>query len=197
MKRTILLLSTFILTAAAIAQNQQRTVTKSTPSFYFGGGPTFSKFTGNLINDPSILVGAQVALGMPWKIGNNFSVVPELNVAMEGTKWDNYPGQAYRLMYLNIPVTARYQFSNTGWFAETGPQLGLLLDATKKENDKRDDIKDVFKTTSVNWVFGLGYNLGGGLGINARVAPGLTDIDESSATKTKQFTSVLRLTFGF
>ncbi|HYC28435.1 MAG TPA: outer membrane beta-barrel protein, partial [Chitinophagaceae bacterium] len=162
MKRTFLLLSLCIITASAIAQ-QQRTTTRSTktPSFYFGGGPTFSEFTGDQIYNPSILVGAQVALGMPWKISNNFSVVPELNVAMEGTKWDEYPGQSYRLWYLNIPVTARYQFSNTGLYAETGPQLGLLLDATKKEVDKKNDIKDAFKTTSVNWVFGLGYNFGG------------------------------------
>lgn len=196
MKRIFLLLTTVTLTASAIAQNT-RTTTRSTPSFYFGGGPTFSKFTGDLINDPSILVGAQVALGMPWKIGNNFSIVPEVNAAMEGTKWDNYADQSYRLFYLNIPVTARYQFSNTNLYAETGPQLGLLLSAQKKEENKKEDIKDAFKTTSVNWVFGLGYNFGGGLGINARVAPGLTDIDKTSLTKTKQFTSVLRLTFGF
>src|SRR5690242_13647741 len=122
MKRTILLLTTCIMAASAIAQTK-RTTTKSAPSFYFGGGPTFSKFTGDQIYDPSILVGAQVALGMPWKIGNNFSIVPEINVAMEGTKWDNYPGQSYRLFFLNIPVTARYQFSNTNFYAETGPQL--------------------------------------------------------------------------
>jgi hypothetical protein len=195
MKRAFLLLTLSILTASAIAQ--QKTPTRTTPTFYFGGGPTFSKFNGNLINDASILVGAQVTLGMPWKISNNFYMVPELNVAMEGTKWDDYPGQAYRLWYLNIPVTARYQFNNTALFAETGPQLGLLLDATKKEDDKKDDIKDVFKTTSFHWVFGLGYNLGGGLGIDARVAPGLNDIDETSLTKTKQFTSAVRLTFGF
>jgi hypothetical protein len=196
MKKVFLSLGLCMGIAFAFAQQRSAGVTNS-PSFYFGGGPTFSKFTGNLGNDASILVGAQVGLGMAWKLGNNFSVVPEVNVGMQGTKWDNYADQSYRLWFLNVPVVARYQFGQSGLFAETGPQLGVLLDAQKKEDDSKQDISDAFKSTSVNWNFGLGYNLNNNLAINARVTPGITDIDKTSATTTRQFTSALRLTFGF
>lgn len=197
MKRVLLSLSLCALAVFAVAQ-EQRSAVRTAPSFYFGGGPTFSKFTGDIPGDPSLLVGAQVALGMSWKLSNNFAVVPELNLGMQGTKWDNLP-QTYRLWYLNLPVVARYHFGQSGFFAETGPQIGVLLDAQQKLEDSDDkvDISESFSNTSVNWNFGLGYTLGNNLTINARVAPGLSDIDKDPNYKTKQFTSALRVTFGF
>lgn len=199
MKKQILFLILLTSSVLATAQNQPTARTTATgPSFYFGGGPTFSKFTGDPGGDPSILVGAQVALGMSWKIGNSFAVVPELNVAMQGSKWDNL-NHTYRLWYLNLPVVARYQLAQSGLFVETGPQIGLLLDAQRKIEDveEKDDISESFKSTSINWNFGVGYNIGNSLTINARIAPGLTDIDKSGPYKTKQFTSAVRLLFGF
>lgn len=198
MKRILLSLGLCAVTALAMAQEQRSATRMSGPTFYFGGGPTFSKFTGDLPSDASILVGAQVALGMSWKLGNNFAVVPELNVGMQGTKWDNLD-QTYRLFYLNLPVLARYQFGQSGVFVETGPQIGLLLDAQRKLPDveEKDDISESFKNTSINWNFGIGYNLSNNLAINARIAPGLNDIDKDNGYTTKQFTSALRLTFGF
>ena len=199
MKRILLSLSLCAITLLAIAQEQRPATRIGGPTFYFGGGPAFSKFTGDqLAADPSMLVGAQVALGMSWKIGNSFAIVPELNVAMEGSKWDNV-NQTYRLWYLNLPVLARYQFGQSGVFVETGPQIGLLLDAQRKieGNDEKDDISESFKNTSINWNVGVGYNIGDNLTINARVAPGLNDIDKDKVYTTKQFTSALRLLFNF
>lgn len=198
MKRILLSLSLCAITAYAISQEQRAPVRAAGPTFYFGGGPAFSKFTGDLAGDPSILVGAQVALGMSWKLSNNFAVVPELNVAMQGSKWDNF-NQTYRLWYLNVPVVARYQFGQSGLFVETGPQIGVLLDAQRKVdgNDEKDDISESFKNTSINWNVGVGYNIGNNLTINARVAPGLTDIDKDKAYETKQLTSAVRLLFNF
>lgn len=200
MKKVLLSLGLCVITGLAIAQAERpgQRLSATGPSFYFGGGPTLSKFTGDLAGDPSMLVGAQVALGMSWKLSNNFAVVPELNVAMQGTKWDDFK-QTYRLWYLNLPVVVRYQLGQSGLFVETGPQIGLLLDAQRKlqDNDEKDDISESFKSTSVNWNFGVGYNLGNNLSINARVAPGLTDIDKDKTYKTKQFTSAVRLVFGF
>lgn len=199
MKRILLSLSLSIITLLAISQEQRSTQRISGPTFYFGGGPTLSKFTGdNTAGDPSMLVGAQVALGMSWKLSNSFAVVPELNVAMEGSKWDNF-NQTYRLWFLNLPVLARYHFGQSGVFVETGPQIGLLLDAQRKieDNDEKDDISESFKNTSINWNVGVGYNLGESLTINARVAPGLNDIDKDKTYTTKQFTSAVRLLFNF
>ncbi|HEY0680083.1 MAG TPA: porin family protein [Chitinophagaceae bacterium] len=194
MKKLSLSLGFCLIMVAALAQQRAGS---GTGMFYFGGGPTFSTFTGDGADNASILVGAQVAMGVKLPLGSNFSIVPELNVGMQGTKWDVTPKQTFRLWYLNLPVLARYQFGQSGLFAETGPQIGLLLDAKRIIDDNKTDIGDSYKSTSVNWNFGLGYNINENLAINARVAPGLTDIDKSSTFSTKQFTSALRVTFGF
>lgn len=195
MKRVFLSLSLCLMVAVVSAQST--TARRTGPSFYFGGGPTFSKFTGDGTDDASLLVGAQVALGAMWRFGNNFSIGPELNVAMQGTKGDVPVDYTYRLWYLNLPITARYQFGQSGIFAETGPQFGLLLDAKRVINDNKEDVENAFKNTNVNWIFGVGYNINENLAIDARVAPGLTDIAETSISDVKQFTSALRIRFGF
>jgi hypothetical protein len=186
-----------MMMAFAMAQQPATTPMRTGPSFYFGGGPTFSTFTGESADDAALLVGAQVGMGMMWQLSNNFSVVPELNVSMQGSKWDVPSEHSYRLFYLNLPVVVRYQFGQSGVFGETGPQLGLLLDARRVAGDDKRDVSESFKSTSLNWNFGLGYNLNNNITINARVAPGLTDIDKSSVSTLKQFTSALRVTVGF
>lgn len=197
MKKVFLSLGFFMLVAAAVAQNNGP-ARKAGSMFYFGGGPTFSRFTGDGADDnTSLLVGAQVAVGMVWQLSNNFSIVPELNASMQGTKADVPSDYKIRLWYLNLPVQLRYQFANSGFFAETGPQIGLLLDATRIQNDVKTDADDAVKETSINWNFGLGYNINKSLTINARVAPGLNDIAESPVVDQKQFTSSLRILFSF
>jgi len=166
-------------------------------SWYFGGGPTFSKFTSTLNDESKLLVGAQVALGAQLPLTGNFSIVPEVNVSMQGSKAYDNPDNSYRMWYLNLPVLARYRFANSGFFAETGPQLGLLLDANLLKDEGKTDVSESFKNTSINWNFGLGYALKNGLVINARVAPGLNVIEKNETYKTKQFTSALRVLFNF
>lgn len=192
-----LCLSLFLCSSVLLSVAQQRSSSAGTTNFYIGVGPTFSKFTGDGGENSTILIGAQLALGANLPVTTNFSVVPELNIAMQGTRWDVTPKQTFRLWYLNLPVLARYQFGESGFFAETGPQLGLLLDAKRIIDEDKLDISDNFKSTSVNWNFGLGYHINENLAINARVAPGLTDIDKAGGYSTKQFTSALRVTFGF
>jgi Outer membrane protein beta-barrel domain len=192
MKKLLLSLTFSTLMVFAFAQGRN-----SGAKWYFGGGPTFSKFTGDGGDNKSILVGAQVALGTVWQLGNNFSVVPELNISMQGSKVDVSPEQRYRMWYLNLPVVVRYQFGNSGFFAETGPQIGLLVDSKVKINDDLDDADEGFEPTSVNWNFGLGYNITPNIAVNARVAPGISDIAKNESAKEKMFTSAVRVLFGF
>lgn len=197
MKKVFLSLSLCLMVAAAVAQSSA-TASKTGSMFYFGGGPTFSRFTGDGADDnTSVLVGAQVALGMVWQLSNNFAIVPELNASMQGTKAKVASDYKIRLFYLNLPVQLRYTFANSGFFAETGPQIGLLLDAKRIQNDVKTDAGDALKATSINWNFGLGYNINKNIAINARIAPGLNDIAESAAVDQKQLTSSLRVLFSF
>lgn len=196
MKKLCLLPVFCVMMSVSMAQ-QARTVRSTAPSFYFGGGPTFSKFTGDGAGNAETLVGAQVALGIMWQLSNNFSIVPELNASMQGTKWDVSPKMTDRLWFLNVPVTARYRFPRSGFFAETGPQLGILLDAKRVINDNKTDFSDAYKTTSFNWVIGAGYHITENLAINARVAPGISDLDKNNVQSGRQFTSAVRLLFHF
>lgn len=197
MKKVFLSLSFCVMVVAAVAQSTAP-ARKTGSNFYFGGGPTFSRFTGDGADDnTSILVGAQVALGMVWQLSNNFSIVPELNASMQGTKAKVVSDYTVRLWYLNLPVQVRYTFANSGFFVETGPQIGLLLDATRIENDVKTDADEAVKETSINWNFGLGYNINRNIAINARIAPGLNDIAESPVVDQKQLTSSLRILFSF
>ncbi|HYF30838.1 MAG TPA: porin family protein [Chitinophagaceae bacterium] len=194
MKKICLSLGLCAMMTVAMAQNTGST-TRS--MFYFGGGPTFSKFTGDGTDDASLLVGAQVALGMVWRLGNNFSLSPELNASMQGTKGDVPVDYTYRLWYLNLPVQVRYDFGQSGVYAETGPQIGLLLDAKRVINDAKTDVSKAYRNINVGWNVGLGYKITPNLAVNARVTPGLTDIAETSTSDVRQFTSALRLLFGF
>lgn len=197
MKKVFLSLGFCLTVAAAVAQSTP-TARRSGSTFYFGGGPTFSRFTGDGADDnTSVLVGAQVALGMVWQLSNNFSIVPELNASMQGTKAKVVSDYTVRLWYLNLPVQLRYAFANSGFFVETGPQIGLLLDAKRIQNDQKTDADDAVKETSINWNFGLGYNINKNIAINARIAPGLNDIAESPVVDQKQLTSSLRVLFSF
>ena len=195
--KKLCLLSVFCLMVTLSMAQQARTARGTAPSFYFGGGPTFSQFSGEGNNDTEILVGAQVALGLMWHLGNNFSLTPELNASMQGSKWEVTPEMTDRLWFLNVPVTARYRFGGSGFFAETGPQLSILLDATRIINDSKRDYSDAYKNTSFNWVFGVGYNITENVAINARVAPGISDIDKNPNMSGRQFTSALRVLFEF
>lgn len=197
MKKVFLSLGLSLMVAAAMAQNTG-TARKNGSMFYFGGGPTFSRFTGDgADNNTSVLVGAQVALGTVWQLSNNFAIVPELNASMQGTKAKIVSDYKIRLFYLNLPVQVRYTFANSGFFVETGPQIGLLLDAKRIQNDQKTDADDAVKSTSLNWNFGLGYNINKSIGINARIAPGLTDIAESPTVDQKQLTGAFRVLFYF
>ncbi|HYE54862.1 MAG TPA: porin family protein [Chitinophagaceae bacterium] len=195
MKKTGLSLIFCLMVALAMGQTTRSTNARPL-SFYFGGGPTLSKFTGEEGDETKMLVGAQVALGLSLPVANNFSIVPELNVAMQGARY-KVQESSFRLWYLNLPVLARYRFGQSGFFAETGPQIGLLLDAKRVVDDDKDDVSESFKSTSVNWNVGAGYMINENLAINLRVAPGLTDIDKSDNYSTKQFTSALRVLFSF
>jgi hypothetical protein len=198
MKKLCLSLGLCMIVGLAVGQQSASTV-NSRSSFYFGGGPTFSKFTGDGSDDATLLAGAQVALGMMWRLGNNFSVLPELNVSMEGSKYDVNPEATFRLWYLNLPVVARYKFGpgQSGFFAETGPQLGVLLDAKRKVNNNKTDVSSDYKNVSFSWNVGAGYALNNGLSIGARITPGISDITESNLGEARLLTGAVRLTFAF
>jgi len=118
-------------------------------------------------------------------ISSGFYLQPE--VMFSGQGFEQYvAGQSghYELGYLNVPVLFKYKHE-TGLFAETGPQIGFLLNADLEVGGHSSSIKADFLSTDFSWAFGLGYQFSNtGLGIDARYNLGLTNIAKDDQGET-------------
>lgn len=117
---------------------------------------------------------------------------PELEYSMQGAKSKpetNYlvtANEDYRLGYLNVPLLIKYKLP-AGFFAETGPQVGLLLSAKINETEVGDvntlhyNVKSQLKSTDLSWVLGAGYCSPFNVGIDIRYNLGLNNINQATA----------------
>ncbi|MBP6334705.1 MAG: PorT family protein [Bacteroidia bacterium] len=90
-----------------------------------------------------------------------------------------------KLSYFHVPLMIKYTFKNH-FYAEAGPQLGLLYDAVDEfSNDVlgneavyRNEIRDQFYRLDAGFITGIGYRLMGGNGMNlgVRYYLGLVDV---------------------
>lgn len=166
MKKVFLLLLTGSSIAAAHAQIK----------LGIKGGVNFSTINsgdfGQVNMITSFHLGGLASLPLP----RNFSLQPELFYSAQGAKSTEVGVTAnLNLNYLNFPVLLKYN-NPTGFFAETGPQVGSLLAAKLKFPEFNEDEKSSYKSTDWSWVFGLGYFFKDlGLGIDARYNLGLSD----------------------
>jgi hypothetical protein len=117
-------------------------------------------------------------IGVP--VAESFSIQPELVFSLQGVKFDG--DSKVNMSYLNIPILARYT-TGSGFFAETGPQLGFLLSAKAKEDGESSNVKDYFKKTDFSWALGVGYQFESNIGVNARFNFGLSKLDEDGEVK--------------
>ena len=127
---------------------------------------------------------AGVLVNIP--ITDRINVQPELLYSGEGVKYDFYYVDADRqkLGYLNIPVLVQYNHP-LGFFAETGPQVGLLLSAKLGDGKIFVDNKDDFKKTDLKWILGVGFKSKYGAGINIRYNMGLVELYDEADLKVK------------
>ncbi len=106
------------------------------------------------------------------------SLQPEIMYSGQGTSFsDSFATGKLNYGYLNVPVLFKFQHSS-GLFAETGPQVGFLLSAKETAGDQSVDTKSNTQSTDFSWVFGIGYKLPLGLGIDARYNLGLTNVEK-------------------
>jgi hypothetical protein len=124
---------------------------------------------------PDFHIGALVSI----PAFSSFTVQPELVFSGQGSKVsDNDPSDpsgTFNFKYLNVPVLLKYNTSS-GFFAETGPQFGILLSANAKQGGNSMDIKSSLKSSDFAWVFGVGYLLPVNLGFDARYNLGLQNL---------------------
>jgi hypothetical protein len=130
--------------------------------------------SGDTYSGKSGFSGGVLAL-MP--ISGSLYLQPEIVYSGQGTNVSN-SGESGSLNfnYLNIPVLAKYQ-SSSGFFGETGPQVGFVLSSNVKTQGVTVDFKDYTQSVDFSWAFGVGYKLQDmGLGFDIRYNLGLTNM---------------------
>jgi len=125
---------------------------------------------------------------------NKLGLQPEVVYSGQGAKVEsgNESGK-YNIGYINVPVLLKYK-DPSGFFAEIGPQIGFLVNAKIKSSGVSMDAKDVFKSTDVAGVFGIGYLSSLNIGVDARYNLGLTNIAKSGEeTETSAKNGVIQV----
>ncbi len=174
MKRIFILFVCMASFAAASAQVQ------------FGGkaGLNLSTFAGDDAEGSDMKVGFHVGGLVKVPITESFFFQPELVFSSQGaqTSDDDIDDIKMNLNYLNVPLLAKYQ-TGSGFFVETGPQIGFLLSAKAKAEGITVDMKDFMKKTDFSWTVGLGFQFPMNFGVNARYNHGLSNIWDEEDSK--------------
>ena len=205
MKKIILLAIVIYLSDIAVAQVQ----------FGVKAGANFSILhTSSPIPEISYkyLPGFTAGAFMSFPLSGNFFIQPEVVYAGQGTKVKtNFEENTTRLQYINVPVVLRYQIIQR-FFAEIGPQAGLLLNARRKVHsadfvpeaandpliDKPGDNKDVkqyFNSFDLSGVAGLAYFFTANTGVQLRYNLSLISIAKNNDATLRN--SVFQLNFVY
>jgi hypothetical protein len=157
-------------------------VTHAQVKFGAKAGLNLANFSGDDAEDSKSKIGFNIGGFAEIPVASSFAVKPELVFSTQGAKSEETTFTddiKLNLNYLNVPILGKYN-STSGFFAETGPQIGFLLSAKAKVGDDDTDVKDQFKSTDFSWAFGLGYEmLESGFGINLRYNLGLGNIGDN------------------
>ena len=138
---------------------------------YFGAktGLNLANVTGD-VEENSMLIGFSVGGFVSVGISEAFSLQPELLYSTRGTSYD---GGNFVTSYLDIPILAKYNFSDEV-HAELGPQIGLLMGASADGTD----VKDGYKSMDLGLAIGGGYTLESGIDISLRYVTSLSSFAE-------------------
>ncbi len=170
MKNSLLVLSAALLATTAHAQLHSRS------SAYAGLkiGGSAATFTGAVPANMRMVYGLNGGLFVHLPLSRPFSVQPELLYSMKGAMNPayNYTDVTTWLNYIDVPVAFRASTSQ-GFFAEAGPQLGILLTAKSDATGEKVNVKSAYRPVDLGFVLGVGYQSPkGGLGIGGRYNAG-------------------------
>jgi opacity protein-like surface antigen len=152
----------------------------------------------------SSVYGANAGVFADFKVSDKFSVQPELLFSMQGQKASLSETEAgytasfenkLSLNYLNIPIMAKYYVIEK-LSLQAGPQIGILMSATSKNDSTSNFPGDVNVSTStdnkdkLNGVdfglnFGAGFDITENISIDARYNLGLSQTQKDLGTNEK------------
>ncbi len=177
-------------------------------------GGNVSTVKGPDASDNKSLLGFHAGVSLPLvNLSEQLGLRGELVYSQQGAK-SGYGEGSYssetksRLNYLNLPILARYQ-TKSGFFAEAGLQPGLLLSAKVKRassgmyggGEETTDIKKDLNSFDLGVPIGAGYVFKKKIGVSARVAPGLLNVNKKdeayTAPKQTNFVLSARVSYLF
>ncbi len=171
MKKSILLL------IAAISFS----LTQAQVNFGAKAGFNLANLSGSDASGNSIRVSFHVGALAQFSVTDAFSVQPEVYYSDQGAKFNqNSETGAYKLGYINVPVLLKYTTSS-GFFVQTGPQIGFLLSAKAESQGVSVDLKPQAQSVDFSWAFGVGFLTTANVGIDARYNLGLTNIEKTTS----------------
>jgi hypothetical protein len=120
-------------------------------------------------------------------LSSTFRFQPEVGFSSQGgkLKGPSGPGSGsfgeQDLHYINVPLNFQLM-TKKGFFIQTGPQLGFLLDAKIKEDGSSAEIQneEEFDKIDFSWTGGVGYLSRIGLGVDLRYNIGIANIIEDN-----------------
>jgi len=198
-KKSLLAFLTLVLVAFQTNTYAQTTTDKPSKKIEWGlrGGLNLSNTsagfgTGNTFRDPSFKLGLLGGVTLQVPLSNALRLQPEIAFSSEGSLQEGLIGNVAdnkyvlvfttQLNFLNIPLMLQYN-EGKGFYAETGPQLGILLNARLKNAfpaagaPAETEISDT-KNAVMSWATGIGYQFEGRTALGLRYTLGLANYTE-------------------
>jgi hypothetical protein len=161
----------------------------------------------------SALYAGNVGLFGNGPIAQNLNLQIELSASLEGENYlyadaNTSLDGSYKFTYLNLPVLLQPRIYK-GLYAETGPQFGLLLNATSQANysgfsssgtpgfTSSSDYSSYVKTLAFGWDFGLAYKFSSLIAINARYDLGIVGLGSKQAYPNNNHPNYRNSVFSF
>ena len=141
MKKTILFAVAIILSHLLSAQ-------RNNVEWGIKGGVNAANFK----IDPSFNSDSRISLHLGGlahiHVSEHFAVQPELMISGQGADYGN--DREDKFTYLNLPVLAQVMFGE-GFRLQTGPQVGLLLNAKSENGNEESEIDNNFNRGDFAW----------------------------------------------
>jgi hypothetical protein len=171
MKKITLLITCAVLTTFCFSQNIR-----------FGIDPGLALSRGSYDPDEGldrrIYAGFDGGVLANFGVTSKFGIQAEANLSQVGVELnDGTDESTLKLQYITIPVMAKINVCG-GFDLLAGPQIGFLLGAKNdpSSGEPSTDIKDYFKSSDVDLVFGVQQRFGKSMFIGARYVWGLSQI---------------------
>lgn len=205
MKKTNLLLLSLCSGLALFAQNtsqpQLRTPMATATRFGVRAGVNLANLTAKNLPSGSVYTESKSKTSFAGGIFANiplagmFRFQPEVNFSSQGGKVQgpsasNTPTFEQDLHYINVPLNFQLM-THKGFFVQTGPQLGYLLDGKVKSTSGTSPVSvtntDAFDKLDLAWTGGIGYLSRIGLGVDLRYNYGIANIVADDAPSTSGY----------